>query len=58
VKVGDAWYVVDITYTTPESPVEVSEYAEHLKALSKLTRARRQNSYETRSQARRETCGH
>jgi hypothetical protein len=31
VKVGDAWYVVDIAYTTPESPVKVSEYAEHLK---------------------------
>jgi hypothetical protein len=31
-RVGDAWYVVNITYTTPESPMEVSEYAEHLKA--------------------------
>jgi hypothetical protein len=32
VKVSDAWYVVDITYTTPESPVKASEYAEHLRA--------------------------
>jgi hypothetical protein len=32
VKVGDTWYVVDITYTTPESPVKASEYAEHLRA--------------------------
>jgi len=32
VKVGDTWYVVDITYTTPKSPVKVSEYAEHLRA--------------------------
>jgi len=32
VKVGDTWYVVDVTYTTPKSPVKVSEYAEHLRA--------------------------
>jgi len=32
VKVGDTWYVVDITYTTTKSPVKASEYAEHLRA--------------------------
>jgi hypothetical protein len=33
VKVGDTWYVVDITYTTSSNSVRAGEYAEHLKAI-------------------------
>jgi hypothetical protein len=32
VKVGDTWFVADASYTTPEAPVKVSEYAWHLNA--------------------------
>jgi hypothetical protein len=30
IKVNGTWYVFDLTYTTPDKPVEVSKYAEYL----------------------------